>query len=185
MGIVELLLLAVSLAMDAFAVAVCGSMVLTPAKRIKGALRFGAWFGFFQALMPLLGHLCASCLQSYILNYDHWVAFGLLAYLGFEMITEADEECHMKESYTAKEMFFLAMATSIDALAVGISLAFLNVEIWYAAFIIGLVTFVIATIGGLIGFRLGRGAGQYANICGCIVLIGIGVKILLEQTLLS
>ncbi len=82
MEIIELLLLAVSLAMDAFAVAICGSMVLTPAKRFEGALRFGAWFGAFQAVMPLLGYLGASYLQSYVADYDHWVAFVLLAYLG-------------------------------------------------------------------------------------------------------
>ena len=181
MGIIELLLLAVSLAMDAFAVAVCGSMVLTPAKRSEGALRFGAWFGVFQAVMPLLGYLGACYLQSYVADYNHWVAFALLAYLGLEMINEADEECTMKESYTAKEMFFLALATSIDALAVGISLAFLDVEICFAAFIIGLVTFIIATLGGLVGFKLGKTTGRYANICGGSVLIGIGIKILVEH----
>ena len=183
MGLIELLLLAVSLAMDAFAVAVCGSMVLKPAKRSRGALRFGIWFGVFQAAMPLLGYLGACYLQSYVADYDHLVAFALLAYLGIEMIKEADEECTMKECYTVKEMFFLAMATSIDALAVGISLAFLNVGICYAALIIGLVTFLIATLGGLVGFRLGAAAGKYANICGGFVLIGIGLKILLERIL--
>ena len=180
MGIIELLLLALSLAMDAFAVAICGSMVLAPARRSEGALRFGAWFGSFQALMPLLGYLGACYLQSCVGSYDRWVAFALLAYLGVEMIKEADEELTMKESYTSKEMFFLAMATSIDALAVGISLALLEVQIWYAALFIGLVTFIVATVGGLVGFRLGEATGKYANICGGVVLLGIGLKILIE-----
>lgn len=182
MGFLELLLLAVSLAMDAFAVSVCGSMVLSPDNRTKGALRFGTWFGAFQALMPLVGYLAAMTFRSYIIDYDHWIAFGLLAYLGWNMISEATEACSIKKSYTTKEMLVLAVATSIDALAVGVSLAFLNTNIMVAALVIGVVTFVIATFGGVMGFKLGSAVGKNANICGGTILILIGVKILLEHT---
>ena len=182
MSLVELLLLAVSLAMDAFAVSICGSMVLAPANRTAGALRFGIWFGVFQFLMPVLGYFSAVSFIDYITEYDHWIAFILLGYLGVNMIREAKEACHVKQSYTTKEMAVLAVATSIDALAVGISLAFLETHIWFSATLIGIVTFVIATFGGLVGFRLGSVVGSRANICGGVVLIGIGVKILLEHT---
>ncbi len=182
MGLLELLLLSVSLAMDAFAVAICGSMVLCPEERTEGALRFGVWFGFFQFLMPIIGYFCAISFREYIMNYDHWLAFALLLYLGVNMIREATEACSIKHSYTAKEMAVLAVATSIDALAVGISFAFLNTNIWLAATLIGVVTFAIAAFGGLAGFRLGSAVGKKANIIGGLVLIAIGVKILLEHT---
>ena len=139
MGFIELLLLSVSLAMDAFAVSVCGSMVLAPADRGSGALRFGLWFGVFQALMPLLGYAGALSFRDYIMDYDHWVAFILLAYLGSNMIREASDSCSIKKSYTTKEMLVLAVATSIDALAVGISLAFLDTNIWLAVAILVLL----------------------------------------------
>ena len=182
MSLVELLLLAVSLAMDAFAVSICGSMVLAPANRTAGALRFGIWFGAFQFLMPVIGYFGAVSFIDYITEYDHWLAFLLLAYLGVNMIREAKEACHVKQSYTTKEMTVLAIATSIDALAVGISLAFLETNIWLSSTLIGIVTFAIATFGGLAGFKLGSAVGARANICGGVVLICIGVKILLEHT---
>lgn len=182
MGFIELLLLAISLAMDAFAVSICGSMVLSPADRKAGALRFGVWFGAFQAIMPLLGYFGALSFREYIVNYDHWIAFVLLAYLGSNMIRESSESCSIKKSYTTKEMFVLAVATSIDALAVGISLAFLNTNIWLAVALIGIVTFAIAAFGGMAGFRLGSTVGARANVFGGTVLVLIGVKILLEHT---
>lgn len=182
MGLLELFLLSVSLAMDAFAVSICGSMVLSPADRTAGALRFGAWFGFFQFLMPLIGYFGAISFIEYITAYDHWMAFALLLYLGVNMIREAKEACSVKHSYTTKEMAVLAVATSIDALAVGISLAFLNTNIWLASSMIGVVTFAIATFGGMVGFRLGSAVGKNANIIGGLVLIAIGVKIVLEHT---
>lgn len=181
MSLGEMLLLAVGLAMDAFAVSICGSMVLTPDNRWGGALRFGIWFGFFQFLMPVLGYFGAISFREYIVDYDHWLAFFLLAYLGINMIRESTEACSIKKSYTTKEMAVLAIATSIDALAVGISIAFLNVNIWLPAVIIGIVTCFIAVFGGMMGFRLGSAVGKHANICGGIVLIGIGIKILLEH----
>lgn len=181
MGLAELLLLSISLAMDAFAVSVCGSMVLTPADRLQGALKFGIWFGFFQFLMPVIGYFAAISFIDYITAYDHWLAFVLLAYLGTNMIRESDESCSIKKSYTVKEMLVLAIATSIDALAVGISLAFLNTNIWLASVMIGVVTFAIAAFGGLAGFRLGDAVGKRANVCGGVVLICIGIKIVLEH----
>lgn len=181
MGLAELLLLSISLAMDAFAVSVCGSMVLTPADRLQGALKFGTWFGVFQFLMPVIGYFAAISFIDYITAYDHWLAFVLLAYLGTNMIRESDESCSIKKSYTVKEMLVLAIATSIDALAVGISLAFLNTNIWLASVMIGVVTFAIAAFGGLAGFRLGDAVGKRANVCGGVVLICIGIKIVLEH----
>lgn len=126
MGLLELLLLAVGLAMDAFAVSICGSLALAPASRFSGALRFGIWFGFFQALMPVVGFFCAIRFRSYIETYDHWIAFILLIYLGINMLREADaaDSCNLKQHYNIREMLTLAVATSIDALAVGVSFAF-------------------------------------------------------------
>lgn len=181
MGLVELLLLSVGLAMDAFAVSVCGSMALSPANRTAGALRFGSWFGAFQFLMPVIGYFGAVSFRDYITEYDHWIAFILLTYLGINMIKESSDSCDIKKNYTVREMFVLAVATSIDALAVGISLAFLNTNIWFAAVLIGIVTFAVATFGGLAGFRLGAAVGKRADICGGAVLICIGCKILLEH----
>lgn len=182
MSLFELLLVSVGLAMDAFAVSICGSMALAPENRLKGALRFGLWFGAFQGLMPFLGYLGAVSFQGYIVDYDHWIAFALLVYLGWNMIGEATEACSIKKSYTNKEMFILAVATSIDALAVGVSLAFLQTNIYMAVVLIGIVTFAISTFGGITGFKLGSAVGKRANICGGVVLICIGIKILLEHT---
>ena len=174
MGLLELLLLAVGLAMDAFAVSICGSLALAPASRFSGALRFGIWFGFFQALMPVVGFFCAIRFRSYIETYDHWIAFILLIYLGINMLREADaaDSCNLKQHYN----------TSIDALAVGGSFAFLDVDIWTAAGLIGLVTFIFSMVGGLAGFRLGERIGSRATLVGGCVLIIIGTKILLEHT---
>lgn len=184
MSLPELLLLAIGLAMDAFAVSICGSLVLAPASRFDGALRFGVWFGFFQALMPLIGFFCAISFREYIENYDHWIAFVLLVYLGISMLREASaaDSCVLKQHYNLWEMLTLAVATSIDALAVGVSFAFLNVDIWLAAVLIGLVTLAFSMLGGLAGFRLGEKIGSRATTLGGCVLIIIGAKILLEHT---
>ena len=155
MGLLELLLLAVGLAMDAFAVSICGSLALAPASRFSGALRFGIWFGFFQALMPVVGFFCAIRFRSYIETYDHWIAFILLIYLGINMLREADaaDSCNLKQHYNIREMLTLAVATSIDALAVGVSFAFLDVDIWTAAGLIGLVTFIFSMVGSAAELR--------------------------------
>lgn len=185
MGFIEVFMLAVGLSMDAFAVSVCGSMVLAPRERFKGALRFGGWFGFFQFLMPIIGYYAASLFAEHIILYDHWIAFGLLLYLGTGMIREAKEACSIQKSYTIKEMAIFAIATSIDALAVGFSFAFLDVNIWLSSIMIGITTFVLSYIGCLTGFKLGSAAGKNANIFGGVVLIFIGVKILLEHTIFA
>ena len=182
MGIVELLLIAVSLAMDAFSVSVCGSLALTPSSRTAGALRFGAWFGIFQFLMPVIGYWVAYRAVEYIEAYDHWIAFLLLLYIGINMIREAGEEEDIVESYSIKRMFLLAVATSIDALAVGVSFAVLDVNIWTSGLLIGIVTFVISFIGGTIGFKLGERFRSHATIAGGTILCLIGLKVLLEHT---
>ncbi len=176
MSLPELLLLAVGLAMDAFTVSICGSLALAPASRFGGARRFGIWFGFFQALMPVLGFFCAIRFRAYIEAYDHWIAFALLVYLGIKMLREAEtaDSCDLKQHYNIREMLTLAVATSIDALAVGVS--------WSAAGLIGLVTFIFSMAGGLAGFRLGERIGSRATLAGGCVLIIIGTKILLEHT---
>ena len=184
MGLLELLLLAVGLAMDAFAVSICGSLALAPASRFSGALRFGIWFGFFQALMPVVGFFCAIRFRSYIETYDHWIAFILLIYLGINMLREADaaDSCNLKQHYNIREMLTLAVATSIDALAVGITFALLpDVNIIAAVALIGVTTCILSAIGLKIGNIFGAKYESRAQIAGGVILILMGLKILLEH----
>ncbi|MGI6263410.1 MAG: manganese efflux pump MntP family protein [Succiniclasticum sp.] len=181
MSLLELFLLAVSLSMDAFSVSICGSLAIAPENRLQEALKFGIWFGFFQFLMPVLGFFGASWAIDYIRNYDHWVAFILLGYLGYNMIRESREDACPVIGYGVKKMFVLAVATSIDALAVGISLAFLHVQIWESSLLIGIVTFAFSLVGGLIGFKLGERFRGRAEMTGGIILCLLGTKILLEH----
>ena len=182
MSIVEILLIGIGVSMDAFAVSICGSMALAAKDRFKGALRFGLWFGFFQMLMPVAGYYLAGTFYEYIKSYDHWLAFLLLLYLGINMIKEGwSGTAEIRESYNAKEMLVLAIATSIDALAVGVSFACLQVDIWRFVGIIGATTAAFSFAGGLLGFRLGALVGQRANLVGGLVLVGIGIKVLLEH----
>ena len=177
-----LLLLAVSLSMDAFAVAICGGMGLSEVTRKQAlGVRFGLWFGGFQALMPILGYYAAFYFKEYIQAYDHWVAFILLCYIGFGMIKSKPEGCPVATSYTSKKMCILAVATSIDALAVGISLALLGNTIFMPALIIGLVTFALSYIGCLFGTKIGEIGQRKAECAGGVVLICIGCKVLLEH----
>ena len=180
MGLAELFLLAVSLAMDAFSVSICGSMALQPSSRMKGALSFGSWFGAFQFLMPVLGYFAAFWARSYIVAYDHWIAFFLLGYIGIGMIREAGGACEVIKSYGWRRMLTLALATSIDALAVGVGFAFLDVNIWTSSLLIGVVTFIISFAGGIAGFRLGDACRTKAELAGGGVLCLLGTKILLE-----
>ena len=182
MGFLELLLIAVSLAMDAFSVSICGSLALAPSSRLAGALKFGIWFGVFQFLMPVIGYWTAYRAVEYIEAYDHWIAFFLLLYIGVNMIREAGEEDEVIESYSVKRMFLLAVATSIDALAVGVSFAVLEVNIWTSSLIIGVVTFGISFVGGIIGFKLGERFRAHASRTGGAILCLIGLKVLLEHT---
>ena len=181
MTLLTIFLLAIGLSMDALAVSVCGGVALPAFQRTASGLKFGLWFGAFQALMPVLGYYAASMFQTYIENYDHWVAFLLLVYLGWNMLREAKSSCPIIKSYGVKDMFLLAVATSIDALAVGISFAFLQVNIWQAAVVIGLTTFVFSFVGCTCGTIIGEYGREKAEMAGGIVLIVLGCKILLEH----
>lgn len=183
---VEVFLIAVSLALDAFAVSVSSGIAI-PGFGWKQAVKMGLWFGTFQFAMPLAGWLLGSSVSGYIEAVDHWVAFGLLALIGGRMAWGAvrgggDEE-EAPADLSAKRLCLLAIATSIDALAVGVSMAFMRVDVLFSAIIIGIVAFVLSVVGGLAGRRLGSLFQQRAELVGGLVLIGIGIKILVEHTL--
>lgn len=185
MGTLELFITAVALSMDAFAVAICKGLSTCRVK-IKHMVVVGLWFGGFQALMPLIGYLLGSTFASYIEPVDHWIAFALLALLGANMIKEAltgGEECDCTDSSLAfKVMLTMAVATSIDALAVGISFAMLpGVNIWVAIGFIGAITFTLSAVGVKIGAVFGAKNKKYAELVGGIILIIMGTKILLEH----
>lgn len=185
MSIWELLLLAVGLSMDAFAVSVCKGLATPHASWKEGAI-CGAWFGGFQGLMPTLGFFLGSLFAQTIERFDHWVAFILLALIGANMLREAfskeEEEESACSDYSFKTMLLMAIATSIDALAVGISLAMAgSVNIFYAAGIIALTTFVLSAIGVKVGSVFGDRFEKKAEVVGGIILIFLGVKILLEH----
>ena len=180
MGAWELFVLAVGLSMDAFAVSICKGLSLGKNK-VKHMCIAGMWFGGFQALMPLIGYFLGSLFADMITKYDHWIAFILLLFIGGNMIKEAvgDEE-HVDASMDVKGMFILAVATSIDALAVGVTFAFLKVAIVPAVSFIGIVTFVCSAAGVKIGSIFGTKYSKKAELFGGVVLILIGIKILVE-----
>ena len=185
MGIGELLLLAVGLSMDAFAVSVCKGLGMTKSS-VKGGLLCGLWFGGFQALMPLIGFFLGSLFAGAIEAFDHWVAFGLLAVIGVNMLKEAlekGESCPTNSAdLSAKTMFVMAVATSIDALAVGISLAMAGIDnIFLAVGLIGLMTFLLSALGVKIGCVFGSRYERKAQVAGGVILIALGVRILLEH----
>ena len=182
MGFWELLLLGVGLSMDAFAVSVCKGLAVQRPDR-KTALVCGLWFGFFQALMPVTGFFLGRIFADAIQAVDHWVAFGLLAIVGGNMIREATEEdeCPSDPNLSVKAMLPLAVATSIDALAVGISLAMAEVSIWTAVALIGVTTFALSAVGAAVGGVFGRKYEKKAEIFGGVTLILLGLKILLEN----
>lgn len=180
MSILELFILAVGLSMDAFAVSVCKGLSLGKIKP-KHICIAGAWFGGFQALMPLIGYFLGSFFAEMIEKYDHWVAFVLLAIIGGNMIKESfgkDEK--VDSSMDVKSMLLLAIATSIDALAVGVTFAFLQVQIVPAVSFIGVITFIFSAVGVKIGSLFGTKYKSKAELFGGIVLVLIGIKILLE-----
>ena len=180
MGLLELFILAVGLSMDAFAVSICKGLSLGKIKA-KHMCIAGAWFGGFQALMPLIGYFLGSFFAEAITKYDHWIAFVLLVLIGGNMIKEAfgiEEE--MNNDKDVKTMFLLAVATSIDALAVGVTFAFLQVQIVPAIIFIGVVTFVFSAVGIKIGSIFGTKYKSKAEFIGGVILILIGLKILLE-----
>ena len=187
MGFLELLLIGVGLSMDAFAVAVCQGLCM-PKLNLRYAAVIALFFGGFQALMPFIGWALGTQFESYITSIDHWIAFVLLAFIGGKMIAEAvrpeDENVEidkMDPPLDVKEMFVLAVATSIDALAVGITFAFLNYPIGEAVTIIGLTTFCISIGGVYVGNFFGNRYKKKAELAGGIILVLIGVKILLEH----
>ncbi len=182
---IELLLIGIGLAMDAFAVAVCKGLAMKTLNK-KQTVVIGLYFGGFQALMPLLGWLLGIQFQRYITQIDHWIAFVLLALIGGNMIRESflkEEETVVAEDQPInhKEMLLLAVATSIDALAVGITFAFLEMPILRAISIIGVTTFFIAVLGVVIGHIFGNKYKNKAEFAGGLILVLLGVKILLEH----
>ena len=183
MNIFELFLIAVGLSMDAFAVSVCKGLSVGRATKKQMALT-GAWFGGFQGLMPLLGYLIGKSFESLITKFDHWIAFALLALIGLNMIKESfsNEENCADCSFAAKIMLVMAIATSIDALAVGITFALLpNVNIWAAVAFIGAITFILSALGVKFGSFFGAKYKKGAEILGGSVLVLMGIKILLEH----
>ena len=185
MSLFELFLIAVGLSMDAFAVAICKGLA-TGRVKLGQMVIVGLWFGIFQALMPLIGYLLGVNFSTLIQSVDHWIAFVLLGLIGANMIREAlggDEECCNEEdaSYSIRAMLPLAIATSIDALAVGVSFAFLSVDIVPAVSFIGVCTFILSAFGLKIGSVFGLRFKKKAEIAGGVILILMGAKILLEH----
>ncbi len=183
MGLIEIILIAISLAMDAFAVSICKGLSM---KKMdwKKALIIGLYFGLFQGGMPLIGYLLGVGFEESIKFIDHWIAFGLLAFIGINMIKEAlskNEDDEVDDKVDFKTMFVLAVATSIDALAVGVTFAFLEVNIFLAICLITIITFIISCIGVKLGNVFGDKYEKKAELAGGIVLILIGIKILLEH----
>ena len=182
MGIGELFILAIGLSMDAFAVAVCKGLAMERIS-LKNAGIVGLWFGGFQALMPLIGYLLGYSFSDAIQSVDHWIAFALLGLIGLNMIKES-RSCETEETcgcMAFKEMFTMAVATSIDALAVGITFAFLTVDIVPAVSMIGVTTFILSMVGVKVGSVFGAKYKSKAELAGGIILILLGTKILLEH----
>jgi len=181
MGFLELFLIGVGLSADAFAVAICKGLSMRKIN-YRQSLVIALFFGGFQALMPLIGWALGKQFEEYIISVDHWIAFVLLGYIGGKMIWDAfhdDDTCPV--SFSIKELFLMAIATSIDALAVGITFAFLKVKIFQAITIIGCTTFALSLVGVFIGNRFGSRYKNKATFAGGVILILIGTKILLEH----
>ena len=188
MGIIELLITAIALSMDAFAVAICKGLCVGKIKP-KHMVICGLWFGGFQALMPLIGYFLGNAFADYINAYDHWIAFVLLGFIGGKMILEALQreepacDCDYNDSaFGAKTMLTMAIATSIDALAVGVGFAILpDVNIAFAVSSIGVITFLFSAVGVKIGSIFGAKYKFVAELVGGIALVGMGIKILIEH----
>ena len=180
MNLAELFKLAVGRSMDAFAVSICKGLSLAET-RVRDSVTAGVYFGGFQALMPFIGYMLGIRFQALIQNIDHWIAFVLLCVIGINMIREAKEEEECSASMGVKTMIPLAVATSIDALAVGVTFAFLSVDIIPAITLIGITTFAFSAAGVKIGSVFGSKYKAGAEIAGGVVLVIIGTKILLEH----
>lgn len=193
MNFVELLIIAIGLSMDAFAVSIGKGLSLKKIK-LSHALKVGLWFGGFQALMPLIGYMLGSTFAEIVSTFDHWVAFVLLSLIGGNMIKESlendsdnDCDCNKKDKngFGLTTMFTLAVATSIDALAIGVTFAFFKVAIFPAIITIGITTLIFSVAGLKIGNIFGCKYKSHAEIFGGVILILIGLKILIEHTILS
>lgn len=196
MDIISLLAISVALSMDAFSVSICKGLA-TKKFSLKTALLCGLWFGGFQALMPIIGYFLGAQFEHLITSFDHWIAFGLLLVIGVNMIREAlseEESADDGQQPTAecscsntgfKTMLMMAIATSIDALAVGVSFAFLSVDLWKSVTVIGITTFLFSFAGVRIGNIFGSRYSKAAEITGGAILIILGVKILLEHLVFS
>ncbi len=190
MSFIEIFLIGVGLSMDAFAVAICKGLKMRKLN-LKQALIIGIFFGGFQALMPLIGYLLGTSFSELVSSFDHWIAFVLLAFIGGKMAIESlkkddDDEAtenQLDPPLDYKELFIMAVATSIDALAVGISFAFLNMHIVPAITIIGITTFCLSIVGVWVGNKFGEKYKSKAELAGGVILIGIGIKILVEHLL--
>lgn len=187
MDILSFILLGVSLSMDALAVSVSTGICVPDLKK-REAVKIALYFGGFQALMPTLGWLLGISVIDYIRAFDHWIAFGLLAFIGIKMVVDAvrgkeeKQACDMRDNMLShKTLFFMAVATSIDALAVGVSLAIVKANIAAGAAVIGVTTFLISFAGAVAGKRLGSTFEKKAMIVGGLVLVAIGTKILIEH----
>ena len=192
MDFITLLLLSVGLAMDAFAVSVCKGLSMKKAGLAQAAV-VGLWFGVFQALMPVIGYYVGIQFMGFISAWDHWLAFGLLVLIGANMIRESfqnkeetEANTHHKSDLNPKDMFIAAVATSIDALAVGVSFAAMDdVNIWYSVAVIGVVTLILSMIGVKAGGFVGKKMASKAELLGGIILICIGIKIVVEHMFFS
>lgn len=184
MSVLEICLVGLGLAADAFAVAMCKGVEMKKLV-LKYAIVIALFFGIFQAAMPLIGWAVASTFEEYITAYDHWIAFGLLLLLGGKMIWDSFKKEEKEEQKPLnigfKTLLLMALATSIDALAVGVTFAFLQVNVWLAVALIGCITFVLSLIGVAIGVKLGDKFEKKAEFVGGLILVLIGVKILLEH----
>ena len=186
MHIAEILILAVGVSMDAFAVSICKGLSVCKVRPRHASLA-AAWFGGFQALMPLVGYFAGVAFADIVSSVDHWIAFVLLGIIGGKMVKESfekDECCCTDPDFSFRTMLAMAVATSIDALAVGVSLAFLKANIWSAVLIIGLTTGAFSAAGIYIGNIFGNRYKSKAEFAGGLILILIGAKILCEHTLL-
>lgn len=185
MSFIELMFIAIGVSMDAFAVSICKGLSVTKV-RPKHVLSTGLWFGGFQALMPLLGYFAGSAFADVVASVDHWIAFVLLGFIGYGMIKESRDKDtgNVDPDFSFKTMLTMAVATSIDALAVGVSLAFLKVDIWTSILLIGATTAAFSMVGVTIGNVFGSRYKSTAELLGGIILILIGAKILIEHTLI-
>ena len=178
----DIFVIAVGVSMDAFAVSVCKGLCMKKFD-LKKAIICGLYFGLFQALMPVAGYYLAASFESLVVSIDHWIAFILLSIIGGNMIREAlsGKQESVTDEVGFKEMLLLAIATSIDALAVGVTFAFLQMNLWGAVSLIGVTTFCFSVVGVALGRKFGTWLGNRAQIVGGIILISIGTKILLEH----